>query len=216
MTRRSRWRGCCSPTSSPRSPPSPAASPPHPSTTFSPGFGRDPSAPRKSACARSLRWPERPRSSPYTWARSRCGLRRRAGLIAAAMVAVSPVLIWFSQDARAYALVFLLTSLSFLFFARARGGGGRRDLTWWAIFSALAICTHYFAGFVVAPEAAWLLIAARDRRRAGRRGRRGRRSSAPLLAPLALEQAGNAPRRLDRQAAAAPAPRTRRRQAGRR
>ncbi|MGA8745583.1 MAG: glycosyltransferase family 39 protein, partial [Solirubrobacterales bacterium] len=87
------------------------------------------------------------------------GLRRRAGLIAAAMVAVSPVLIWFSQDARAYALAFLLTSLSFVFFARARGGGGRRDLSWWAIFSALAICTHYFAGFVVAAEAAWLLIA---------------------------------------------------------
>ena len=46
-------------------------------------------------------------------------LPRRAGLVAAAMVAVSPVLIWFSQDARAYALVFLLTALSFLFFARA-------------------------------------------------------------------------------------------------
>ena len=50
-------------------------------------------------------------------------LPRRSGLIAAAVVAVSPVLIWFSQDARAYALVFLLTALSFLFFARARRGG---------------------------------------------------------------------------------------------
>ncbi len=50
-------------------------------------------------------------------------LPRRAGLIAAAIVAVSPVAIWFSQDARAYALVFLLTGLSFLFFARARRSG---------------------------------------------------------------------------------------------
>jgi len=44
---------------------------------------------------------------------------RRVGLIAAAIVAVNPFLIWFSQDARAYSLVFLLTCLSFLFFARA-------------------------------------------------------------------------------------------------
>jgi len=51
-------------------------------------------------------------------------LPRRAGLVAAAIVAVSPALIWFSQDARAYALVFLLTALSFLFFARARRSGG--------------------------------------------------------------------------------------------
>lgn len=84
-------------------------------------------------------------------------LSRRAALIAAAAVAVSPVLIWFSQDARAYALVFLLTALSFLFFARARRSGARRDLAWWAVFSALALATHYFAGFVVLAETAMLL-----------------------------------------------------------
>ncbi|MGN6258393.1 MAG: glycosyltransferase family 39 protein [Solirubrobacterales bacterium] len=84
-------------------------------------------------------------------------LPRRAGTIAAAAVAVSPVLVWFSQDARAYSLVFLLTALSFLFFARARRSGSRRDLLWWGVLSALAIATHYFAGFVVAAEAALLL-----------------------------------------------------------
>jgi 4-amino-4-deoxy-L-arabinose transferase-like glycosyltransferase len=90
-------------------------------------------------------------------------LPRRAGLIAAALVAVSPVLIWFSQDARAYALVFLLTALSFLFFARARRRVGRRDLLWWAVFSSLALATHYFAGFVVAAEAVVLLVGPRRR-----------------------------------------------------
>lgn len=85
------------------------------------------------------------------------GLRRRAGLVAAAIVAVSPVLVWFSQDARAYALVFLLTALSFLFFARLRGRWNRRDLACWTIFSALAIATHYFAAFIVVAEAAMLL-----------------------------------------------------------
>jgi 4-amino-4-deoxy-L-arabinose transferase-like glycosyltransferase len=84
-------------------------------------------------------------------------LPRRSGLVAAAIVAVSPVLIWFSQDARAYALVFLFAALSFLFFARARRSGSRRDLGWWAAFSGLALATHYFAAFVVLPEAALLL-----------------------------------------------------------
>ncbi len=90
-------------------------------------------------------------------------LSRRTGLIAAALVATSPVLVWFSQDARAYALVFLLTALSFLFFARARRGIGRHDLIWWAVFSAAAFATHYFAGFVVAAEAVVLLLGPRKR-----------------------------------------------------
>jgi mannosyltransferase len=118
-------------------------------------------------------------------------LPRRAGLIAAAIVAVSPVLIWFSQDARAYALAFLLTGLSFLFFARARRSGARRDLAWWAGFSALAIATHYFAGFVVLPEAALLLFAAGNRRRVGI-AIAAVLAATVLLAPIALRQAGNA------------------------
>jgi 4-amino-4-deoxy-L-arabinose transferase-like glycosyltransferase len=118
-------------------------------------------------------------------------LPRRAGLIAAAIVAVSPVAIWFSQDARAYALAFLLTGLSFLFFARARRSGARRDLGWWATFSALAIASHYFAGFVVLPEAALLLLASGDRRRAGI-AIAAVLAAAALLAPIALRQAGNA------------------------
>ena len=118
-------------------------------------------------------------------------LPRRAGLIAAAIVAVSPVLIWFSQDARAYALAFLLTALSFLFFARARRGGTRRDLGWWAAFSALAFASHYFAGFVVLPEAALLLWGASDRRRVGV-AIAAVAAAAALLLPIAVRQAENA------------------------
>src|SRR5262249_13837390 len=86
------------------------------------------------------------------------GMRRRVGLIAAAIVAVNPVLIWFSQDARAYSLAFLLTALSLLFFARALRVPSGRDLAGWAVASALALATHYFTGFVVFPEAALLLL----------------------------------------------------------
>lgn len=113
-------------------------------------------------------------------------LPRRAGLIAAAVVAVSPVMIWFSQDVRAYALLTLLAALSFLFFARARRSGAGRDLAWWGAFSALALTTHYFAGFLIAPEAVLLLLG---------RNRRGAVlatmaivATGALLTPIALEQ----------------------------
>jgi mannosyltransferase len=118
-------------------------------------------------------------------------LSRRVGLIAAAMVAVSPVLIWFSQDARAYALVFLLTALSFLFFARALRSPSRGMIAAWAASSALAIAGHYFAGFVVAPEAALLLLWTDQRRRVAV-GVGAILATAALLLPVALRQAENA------------------------
>jgi 4-amino-4-deoxy-L-arabinose transferase-like glycosyltransferase len=117
-------------------------------------------------------------------------LPRRSGVIAAAMVAVSPVLIWFSQDVRSYALVFLLTALSFLFFAKARRGGAPLDLAWWALFSALAIATHYFAAFVVAAEAL-LLILGDNRRRVAIAVVAVTVAIAPLV-PIALQQTANA------------------------
>jgi 4-amino-4-deoxy-L-arabinose transferase-like glycosyltransferase len=117
-------------------------------------------------------------------------LPRRAGLIAAVAVAVSPVLIWFSQDARAYALVFLLTALSFLFFARARRSRRRRDLVWWGVFSALALATHYFAGFVVVAEAALLLWG--PNRRAVAVGLLPILAMAALLLPVAIQQRDHA------------------------
>ncbi|MEA2145648.1 MAG: mannosyltransferase, partial [Solirubrobacteraceae bacterium] len=39
----------------------------------------------------------------------------------------------------------------------------RRDLALWAGFSALALLTHFFAGFLIAPEALWLLWRLRSR-----------------------------------------------------
>ncbi len=117
-------------------------------------------------------------------------LPRRAGLIAAAAVAVGPVLIWFSQDARAYALVFLLAALSFLFFARARRSGAGRDLAWWGACSALALATHYFAGFLIVPEAV-LLLAGRNRRGAALASL-AIVAMAALLAPIAIEQTHHA------------------------
>ena len=88
----------------------------------------------------------------------------RVGLVAAGIVATSPMLIWYSQDARSYELLVLLTSLSFLFTARILKSGGNRDLAGWTIFSSLALATHYFAAFVIAAETVLLLARARSRR----------------------------------------------------
>jgi 4-amino-4-deoxy-L-arabinose transferase-like glycosyltransferase len=110
---------------------------------------------------------------------------RRTGIVAAALVAVNPMLLWYSQEARAYALFALLTAVSLLYFVRALDRGRRRDFVAWGIASALALATHYFAAFPVLAEALWLL-------------HRRRRQSAPglaivagaglLLAPLAIHQ----------------------------
>jgi hypothetical protein len=85
----------------------------------------------------------------------------RTGLIAAALVAVNPMLIWYSQEARSYALLVFFGALALLFFVRALRSWQGRDLALWALASALALCSHYFAVFPVAVEAVWLLIALR-------------------------------------------------------
>jgi mannosyltransferase len=88
---------------------------------------------------------------------------RRAGVVTAALVAVNPFLVWYSQEARSYALVALLGAGSVLAFGHAFRGGGRW-LAAWAALSALAIATHYFAVFLVAAEAVWLLVRLRGSR----------------------------------------------------
>jgi len=91
---------------------------------------------------------------------------RRAGLIAAGLLAVNPMLIWYSQEARSYAVLVFFCAASLLFLVRAlrtRAGG---DLALWSLASALAISSHYFAVLAVAIEAAWLAVALRARRRA--------------------------------------------------
>jgi mannosyltransferase len=87
----------------------------------------------------------------------------RAGLIAAAIVAVNPMLIWYSQEARSYAVLVFFGALALLFFVRALRTGRGRDLAFWVLASALALCSHYFAVFAVAIQAVWLLVALRSR-----------------------------------------------------
>src|SRR5919108_3375850 len=94
-------------------------------------------------------------------------LSDRAGLVAALLVAVNPLLVWYSQQARPYALFALFGALAMLYFARALLEPRARSLILWGLSSAFALCMHYFAIFCIAPQAAWLIV--RGVRRYGRR-----------------------------------------------
>jgi len=91
-------------------------------------------------------------------------ISRRAGLIGAALTACSPLLIWYSQEARSYEMLVLLSSVSLLAFAYALAAPTPRSVAGWVIASALALATHYYAILAVVPEAAWLLWVHRSRR----------------------------------------------------
>lgn len=88
---------------------------------------------------------------------------RPAGLVAGALAALSPFMIWYSQEAREYMLLAAFCAASFLYFARAWREPSRGNIVGWVVFSALALLTHSFAAFLVAPEALWLLYVFRTR-----------------------------------------------------
>jgi hypothetical protein len=89
---------------------------------------------------------------------------KRAALIAAALCACSPILVWYSQEVRVYALYVLFVAASFWLFARALNDGRDRVLVAWTLVSAAAIASYYLAAIPVLLEAAVLLWTARDRR----------------------------------------------------
>ena len=55
--------------------------------------------------------------------------------------------------------------MALLYFARSVRAPSRTSLTLWVVASALALFTHYFAAFLIAPQAVLLLLADRRRRR---------------------------------------------------
>ncbi|MGN6257237.1 MAG: glycosyltransferase family 39 protein [Solirubrobacterales bacterium] len=110
---------------------------------------------------------------------------RRTGLVAAALVAVNPMLLWYSQEARAYSLLAFFCALSLLHCVRALQRGERRDFVLWGIVSALALGTHYFAVFPLAVE---VLLLLRRRGRAVWAGLWIVGLVGVLLAPLVIHQ----------------------------
>jgi mannosyltransferase len=101
---------------------------------------------------------------PIAYAAAAQLIDRRAGLITCALTACNPLLIWYSQEARSYALLVLFTAAALLAFAYARADPTPRALTAWVIAAALSLATHYYAVVAIAPQAVALLWPHRHRR----------------------------------------------------
>jgi mannosyltransferase len=89
---------------------------------------------------------------------------RRTAIVLAAILALNPLFVWYAQEARAYELYALASAVSLLYFLRAYRSGGRTVLALWALSSVLALVSHYFAVFLVGPEALLLLARLRPLR----------------------------------------------------
>ena len=82
----------------------------------------------------------------------------RAGLVAALLAATAPLLVWFSQEARAYQLVVLLAVLTAYCAVRFRDTGEGRAYAGAVVFAVLGIATHYFATLTVVPLVAGMVV----------------------------------------------------------
>ncbi len=101
---------------------------------------------------------------PLVWAIGSALSGRRAALIGAAIVAVNPLFVWYSQEARAYGLFVFFAALAMLCFVRLLRAPSGARAAWFALSGALALLTHYFAVFLLVPMVLLLL-----RERAARR-----------------------------------------------
>jgi hypothetical protein len=103
---------------------------------------------------------------PLVYALGARTVGRVAGAIAATVVAFSPFMVYYSTEARGYAVMIALVTLSTLALLAACESGRAR---WWvayAVCSALAMYTHYTAAFPLAAQALWVLWAHPHRWRA--------------------------------------------------
>ncbi|HEU5083907.1 MAG TPA: glycosyltransferase family 39 protein [Acidimicrobiales bacterium] len=153
---------------------------------------------------------------PAAYALGRELYGRRTGLVAALFVTVAPFLVWYSQEARMYALFVLFTTVAFWAQVRAIRHGGRGAWVTWALATAAMLWTQWF-GVIPLFAALALFVAAALRRGLPRAERRrillgavlASAAVAVLVAPLVpfgLEQLeGYAGRRGGAATTAAPA-----------
>lgn len=75
---------------------------------------------------------------------------RRTGLAAAAILCISQMHVYYSQEARMYGLLVFLCTLLILFLSAALTTNTRRDWLWYALAAAAAVLTHNYGIFAVA------------------------------------------------------------------
>lgn len=78
-----------------------------------------------------------------------CLFDKRLGYLAAALLAVSPFHIWYSQEARMYALVCLLAIASVSLYLKCQSGAGWKTVLAYVAISAALLLSHYYGLFVL-------------------------------------------------------------------
>jgi hypothetical protein len=86
---------------------------------------------------------------PMLFVAGRAMYDRRVGMIAAALGAVAPIMVWYSEEARMYALLMLLAVVAVWAIYRAVETGRTRYWAVYALAAAGMIWTHYFAVLLV-------------------------------------------------------------------
>ncbi len=139
----------------------------------------------------ALRWPSAVAgvcTVPLFYVLGRRLFGRSVGLLASLLLALSPLAVWYSQEAKAYALALLLILAAWLVLWEAGEGG--RHLSWWTFagLAFLTLLTHrLLAVLALVGQLVYLLYLAHQ----GRLGRRYRPLLMILLpAVLALSIAG--------------------------
>jgi mannosyltransferase len=113
--------------------------------------------------------------------------RRTTAIAGAAFVAVNPLFVWYSQEARAYGLFVLMSALAMWCFLRAERGPTSGRLAAFAVTASLALLSHYFAAFLVAPMIVILLFRGRL---PGLRGDRTAGEGSRVMSPATLLACG--------------------------
>ncbi len=89
-------------------------------------------------------------------------LAQVAGLLAALLLAISPLHVWYSQEVRMYTLLTFLCLLSCVALLLAMRAQTKGQLVgYWAAYTVISIAalyTHYFAFFILAFQAIYLLL----------------------------------------------------------
>ncbi|MDP3046727.1 MAG: glycosyltransferase family 39 protein [Chloroflexota bacterium] len=83
-----------------------------------------------------------------------------AGIIAAAMAAIAPFYVWYSQEGRMYTLLTFLGALSSLLLLRLLAGDVRRprlELVIWVAVSVAAVYTHFYGFFLLGFQLLYVL-----------------------------------------------------------
>ena len=83
---------------------------------------------------------------------------RRTAVVAALLLAIAPLHVWYSREGRMYSLVALCSIVASWLFVRALRSGGWGAWAGYAVVSAVGLFTHYLYGAVVLAQAVFVVV----------------------------------------------------------